>query len=70
MSLLHLYPQLARYNRAANERLYAACASLEDSEYLGHFFNHQTHHRGQVHAMLAQTTAAPPSLDMHRILNP
>jgi uncharacterized damage-inducible protein DinB len=35
-----------------------------------HFFNHQTHHRGQVHVMLSQTNVKPPSLDMHRILNP
>ena len=35
-----------------------------------HFFNHQTHHRGQVHVMLSQTDVKPPSLDMHRILNP
>jgi uncharacterized damage-inducible protein DinB len=35
-----------------------------------HFFNHQTHHRGQVHIMLSQTDVKPPSLDMHRILNP
>jgi uncharacterized damage-inducible protein DinB len=31
---------------------------------LGHFFNHQTHHRGQVHGMLSQTTVAPPPLDL------
>jgi len=37
---------------------------------LPHVFNHQTHHRGQVHVMLAQTTIAPPSLDLHRIINP
>ena len=30
---------------------------------LAHLFNHQTHHRGQVHAMLAGTAAAPPQLD-------
>ena len=35
-----------------------------------HFFNHQTHHRGQVHVMISQTGVKPPSLDMHRILNP
>jgi uncharacterized damage-inducible protein DinB len=35
-----------------------------------HFFNHQTHHRGQMHVMLSQTDVKPPSLDMHRILNP
>ncbi|MGB3404440.1 MAG: DinB family protein [Microcoleaceae cyanobacterium] len=33
-----------------------------------HFFNHQTHHRGQVHNLLSQTPIVPPSLDMHRIL--
>ena len=35
-----------------------------------HFFNHQTHHRGQVHVMLSQTDVRPPALDMHRILDP
>jgi uncharacterized damage-inducible protein DinB len=27
-------------------------------------FNHQTHHRGQVHAMLSETAVAPPPLDI------
>lgn len=31
---------------------------------LGHLFNHQTHHRGQVHDLLSQTAVAPPSLDL------
>jgi uncharacterized damage-inducible protein DinB len=31
---------------------------------LAHFFNHQTHHRGQVHDQLSQTGLAPPSLDL------
>jgi uncharacterized damage-inducible protein DinB len=35
-----------------------------------HLFNHQTHHRGQVHVMLRQTQLTPPSLDLHRIINP
>jgi uncharacterized damage-inducible protein DinB len=35
-----------------------------------HLFNHQTHHRGQVHVMLSQTATKPPSLDLHRIVNP
>lgn len=30
---------------------------------LFHLFSHQTHHRGQVHAMLAGTKVAPPQLD-------
>jgi len=37
---------------------------------VAHFFNHQTHHRGQLHAMLAQAGVQTPSLDMHRILKP
>lgn len=45
---------------------------LEDpvSVLLPHFFNHQTHHRGQVHGMLSQTPVPPPSLDLHRVLRP
>lgn len=31
---------------------------------LGHFFNHQTHHRGQVHGLLSQTGIEPPPLDL------
>ena len=31
---------------------------------LGHMFNHQTHHRGQVHDQLSQTRVPPPSLDL------
>jgi uncharacterized damage-inducible protein DinB len=30
---------------------------------LSHLLQHQTHHRGQVHAMLAGTSVAPPQLD-------
>lgn len=30
---------------------------------LAHLFNHQTHHRGQAHAMLAGTAIRPPQLD-------
>ncbi|WP_099866287.1 DinB family protein [Pararhizobium haloflavum] len=31
---------------------------------LAHVFNHQTHHRGQVHGMLSQLGRTPPSLDL------
>ncbi len=31
---------------------------------LSHLFNHQTHHRGQVHDMLTQTAVPPPPLDL------
>lgn len=37
---------------------------------VAHFFNHQTHHRGQVHDMLTQTGVIPPVLDMHRVVRP
>ena len=35
-----------------------------------HLFNHQTHHRGQVHDLLCQTQVPPPVLDLHRVLRP
>jgi len=31
---------------------------------LAHFFNHQTHHRGQVHGLLTGLTGDAPSLDL------
>ena len=31
---------------------------------LPHVFNHQTHHRGQVHALLTKITGDAPSLDL------
>lgn len=31
---------------------------------LAHFFNHQTHHRGQAHAILTRLTGEAPSLDL------
>ncbi|WP_085900083.1 DinB family protein [Kiloniella majae] len=34
------------------------------SALLRHAFNHQTHHRGQVHCLLSQTDVPPPSLDI------
>ncbi len=30
---------------------------------LAHLFNHQTHHRGQAHAMLSSSSIKPPQLD-------
>jgi uncharacterized damage-inducible protein DinB len=35
-----------------------------------HFFNHQTHHRAQVHTLLSQLGRAAPVLDLHRALRP
>jgi uncharacterized damage-inducible protein DinB len=31
---------------------------------MSHFFNHQTHHRGQVHALLTRLTGEAPPLDL------
>ena len=31
---------------------------------LTHFFNHQTHHRGQVHGLLSHAGLSPPELDL------
>lgn len=36
---------------------------------LPHLFVHQIHHRGQVHAMLAGTSVAPPQLDEFFLVN-
>ncbi|TWS99639.1 DinB family protein [Reyranella sp. CPCC 100927] len=37
-----------------------------------HFFNHQTHHRGQAHALLSQLGLGKrtPVLDLHRVIKP
>lgn len=32
--------------------------------FVSHFFNHQTHHRGQVHCMLTQAGAKPQDTDL------
>jgi uncharacterized damage-inducible protein DinB len=37
---------------------------------LPHFFNHQTHHRAQIHTLLSQLGHEPPVLDVHRVLRP
>ncbi len=59
-------------NRLENEADLAREVRLERKDHvqveeagsvLLHLFIHQIHHRGQVHAMLAGTTTAPPPLD-------
>ncbi|ANL73552.1 DinB family DNA damage-inducible protein [Rhizobium phaseoli] len=46
--------RLHRGDRIQEERM---------DDVLAHLFQHQTHHRGQVHAMLSGTGVAPPQLD-------
>ena len=36
----------------------------EDSLAAAHWFNHQTHHRGQVHALLTGLVGSAPELDL------
>jgi uncharacterized damage-inducible protein DinB len=37
---------------------------------LAHFFNHQTHHRGQIHTLLKEKGTDSLVLDVHRVLHP
>ncbi|WP_430469913.1 DinB family protein [Thalassospira lucentensis] len=37
------------------------------SAVLSHLFVNQTHHRGQIHAMLCETTQSPPQLDEYHL---
>jgi uncharacterized damage-inducible protein DinB len=48
-----------RYTNTRGEPFEDDLASI-----LQHFFNHQTHHRGQVHDMLSATSVPPPPLDL------
>ena len=50
---------------AATVRVHRAERIQQDrcDDILTHLFQHQTHHRGQVHAMLSGTSLAPPQLD-------
>ena len=57
-----VYNPLRPLRRAADARIAGVAAA--------DWFNHQTHHRGQVQVMLAQTEVEPPSLDLHRLVNP
>lgn len=53
-------------SRIARYRLITRPEAVETPLHLCwlHLFNHQTHHRGQVHDQLSQTAVAPPSLDL------
>ena len=51
----------------AGRLAYKTSAGTPHSDPLGrlltHFFNHQTHHRGQAHALIKEAGAEPPPLD-------
>ncbi|MDO9415116.1 DinB family protein [Pararhizobium sp.] len=46
--------EIHRGNRVQTDRM---------DDVVSHLFQHQTHHRGQAHAMLSGTSVAPPQLD-------
>ena len=54
--------------RLGEDLLYRTVAgdpmTTQVAQVMAHVFNHQTHHRGQAHAMLSSTEVAPPSLDL------
>jgi len=49
-----------RYMRATKPETYEQALAPA----LAHFFNHQTHHRGQLHGLLTGLTGAAPELDL------
>ena len=73
------FAQLREMQRAVDQRLIVVAGRrLDDdihihradrvqvdkrADVLLHLFQHQTHHRGQAHAMLSGTSVAPPQLD-------
>lgn len=55
-------------SRLAEDLVYRTVAGdpmrTQVAQVLAHFFNHQTHHRGQAHAMLSDAKVSPPVLDL------
>jgi len=49
--------------QVAMERAEGRIQRDQAAHVLAHLFMHQTHHRGQAHAMLSGTSVAPPQLD-------
>jgi uncharacterized damage-inducible protein DinB len=49
--------------RVVTDRGEARAVTERIDALLAHLFQHQIHHRGQAHAMLAGTAVAPPQLD-------
>ena len=51
--------ELSWFSGALKRDVTAPCATT-----VAHFFNHQTHHRGQIHAMLTAAGAKPGDTDL------
>ena len=65
---------MARYNSWQNRSLMEAADGLSDEVRwqdfgfnLVYMVNHQTHHRGQVHALLTRCGAAPEATDLQML---
>lgn len=56
----------AQLTRTISYRAISKPAQVEQTlgAALAHFFNHQTHHRGQVHCLLTSLTGEGPCLDL------
>lgn len=63
--LIAFVDRLDESGLAATIRVHRGARVQEDrcDDILSHLFQHQTHHRGQVHAMLSGTRFKPPQLD-------
>ena len=51
---------MIRYRRVSTPEVHEQALSPA----LAHLFNHQTHHRGQAHALLTAITGQGPALDL------
>jgi uncharacterized damage-inducible protein DinB len=61
------FKALKEAREAMDERIIAFVIGLDDellAPSLDHFFNHHTHHRGQIHALLTGFGLDAPSLDL------
>jgi len=65
LRLMHVCAGLKPADALATVRIRRATGESSDSlvRILAHLFQHQIHHRGQIHAMLSSTRLAPPPLD-------
>ena len=52
------------FYRPISASMQSETRNIPMAQALGHIFNHQTHHRGQVHGLLSDTVMPPPPLDL------
>lgn len=64
-ALIALTDSLDEESLAATVHIHRGARIQQDrcDDILSHLFQHQTHHRGQVHAMLSGSSIKPPQLD-------